>query len=201
MELSWNKAGPRTNHDIRLAGVVGSLRSNSVNAAVLRAAVVNAPAGLLVEPSDLADVPFYNGEVEDRGEPAAVAGLKRAVAAADGLLIVTPEYNRRIPAVTKNAVDWLSRPHRGGVLVGKPVGIIAATTGRHDAAGVRAHLGVAVAANTRLLFPKSLGIASVGDSLNEWGELTDPSTVEKLVGWLDRFAGFVADASSTADAA
>lgn len=191
-----------TGYEIHIAAVVGSLRSNSVNAAVLRAAVANAPAGLTINPFDLADVPLYNGDLEERGEPAAVAALKQAVAAADGLLIVTPEYNHSVPAVTKNAVDWLSRPpRRGGVLADKPVGIVAATPGPHDAAGVRTHLGVAVAANTQLLFPESLGIASVGDKLSEEGELIHPSTIHKLIGWLDRFAAFVADATNRADTA
>lgn len=187
--------------EIHIAAVVGSLRSNSVNAAVLRAAVANAPARSKIEPFDLADVPLYNGDLEDRGEPAAVTALKQAVASADGLLVVTPEYNRSVPAVTKNAIDWLSRPPRRGVLVDKPVGIVAATPGRHDAAGVRAHLGVAVAANTRLLFPETLGISGIGGKLNEEGELIDLGTVDKLSSWLDRFAGFVTDTSSTADAA
>jgi len=190
-----------TKFEIRIAAVVGSLRSNSVNAAVLRAAVANAPAGILIEPFDLADVPLYSGDIEDRGESDAVAGLQQAVATADGLLIVTPEYNRSVPAVTKNAVDWLSRPHRGGPLVDKPVGIIAATPGGHDAAGVREHLGVAVAANTQLLFPESLGIARIGDKLNEKRMLTDSDAVDKLVGWLDRFGAFVTDANNRIAAA
>ena len=127
--------------------------------------------------------------------------MKQAVAAADGLLSVTPEDNHSVPAVTKIAGDWLSRPPpRGGVLADKPVGIVAATPGPHDAAGVRTHLGVAVAANTQLLFPESLGIASVGDKLSEEGELIHPSTIHKLIGWLDRFAAFVADATNRANA-
>ena len=190
-----------TKPEIQIAAVVGSLRSNSVNAAVLRAAAANAPARTMIEPIDLAEVPLYNGDIEDRGEPAAVAALKQAVAAAAGLLIVTPEFNRSVPAVTKNTVDWLSRPHRAGALVDKPVGIVAVTPGPHNAVGVRSHLGIAVAANTQLLFPESLGISSVGDKLNKEGELTDPGALDQLIGWLARFAAFVADSDTRANAA
>lgn len=190
-----------TRREIHIAAVVGSLRHNSVNSAVLRAAVANLPAGIRLEPFDLAEVPLYNGDIEDIGDPAAVVALKQAVANADGLLIVTPEYNRSVPAVTKNAVDWLSRPPRRSVLADKPVGIIAATPGRHDATGVRAHLGTAVAANTHQLFPESLGIASVNDKLDSGGELIDPDTINMLAGWLGRFGSFVTEANSFAAAA
>ncbi len=190
-----------TRRDIHIAAVVGSLRHESINAAVLRAAVANVPAGLRLEPFDLAEVPLYNGDIEDIGDPAAVTALKQAVADADGLLIVTPEYNRSVPAVTKNAVDWLSRPPRRSVLVEKPVGIIAATPGPHEAAGVRAHLATAVAANTHQLFPESLGIASVNDKLDSGGELIDPDTINMLAGWLDRFGAFVTEANTVSRAA
>ena len=146
-------------------------------------------------------MPLYNGDIEDRGEPAAVAALKQAVAAADGLLIVTPEFNRSVPAVTKNAVDWLSRPHRSGALVDKPVGIVAVTPGPHNAVGCRLHRGIAVAAHTQLLVPESLGISSVGDKLNKEGELTDRGALDQLIGWLARFAAFVADSDTRANAA
>ena len=185
---------------LRIAAVVGSLRANSVNAAVLRAVLAYAPAQVEIQPFDLADVPLYNGDVEDLGDPASVASLKRAVAEADGLIIVTPEYNHSVPAVTKNAVDWLSRPRRTNSLVDKPVGIVAATTGRHDAAGAREHLSIAVGAITQNIFPESLGISRVRGSMDE-GELTDPYTISTLAEWLERFAAFVVATNTEADGA
>ena len=185
---------------LRIAAVVGSLRANSVNAAVLRAVLAYAPAQVEIQPFDLADVPLYNGDVEDLGDPASVASLKRAVAEADGLIIVTPEYNHSVPAVTKNAVDWLSRPRRTNSLVDKPVGIVAATTGHHDAAGAREHLSIAVGAITQNIFPESLGISRVRGSMDE-GELTDPYTISTLAEWLERFAAFVVATNTEADGA
>ena len=169
---------------LRVAAVVGSLRTDSVNGAVLRAVVARDPSHVEIKPFDLADIPLYNGDVEDLGDPVAFAALKRTVAEADGLIIVTPEYNHSVPAVTKNAVDWLSRPHRTNSLVDEPVGIVAATTGRHDAAGARDHLSVAVGAVTQNIFPESLGISTVRSSMDE-GELTDPETLSTLAEWLN----------------
>jgi chromate reductase len=200
MELKSEREAAMNAPKPRIAAIVGSLRANSVNAAVLRAVVAHAPAPVEIEPFDLSDVPLYNGDIEDLGDPASVASLKRAVAGADGLIIVTPEYNHSVPAVTKNAVDWLSRPHRTNSLVDKPVGIIAATTGRHDAAGAREHLSIAVGAITRNTFPESLGISRVRGSMDE-GEIGDSNTISMLAEWLERFAAFVVATNTEADGA
>ena len=89
----------------------GSLRRNSYNSALLRAAVGMVPSGSRIDVASIAPFPLYNGDEEAaHGVPAEVAALKEAIAAADGLLIATPEYNNGIPGVAKNAVDWLSRP-------------------------------------------------------------------------------------------
>src|SRR5262245_62996299 len=96
---------------VTIAGFAGSLRKASFNRALLRAAVEAAPAAQLrIEVCDLSEVPLYNGDVEALGLPEAVQKLREAVTRADGLLIATPEYNWGVPAVTKNALDWLSRP-------------------------------------------------------------------------------------------
>ncbi|HRE42892.1 MAG TPA: NADPH-dependent FMN reductase, partial [Terricaulis sp.] len=115
---------------LRILGLAGSLRQASLNRALLRAAADLAPEGVAIESFDLIDVPLYNGDVEAAGDPPAVAALKAAIAGADGVLFVTPEYNHGVPAVTKNAVDWASRPARGAPLGGKPVGIIGASPGQ-----------------------------------------------------------------------
>jgi chromate reductase, NAD(P)H dehydrogenase (quinone) len=114
-------------------GVSGSLRSGSYNTGLLRAAVELAPAGLALEASSIREIPVYDGDVEESdGLPAAAAALKERIAAADGLLLVTPEYNHSLPGVLKNAIDWLSRPPKDikRVFGGKPVGLIGATPGR-----------------------------------------------------------------------
>src|SRR5262245_29129424 len=117
----------------RIVAIAGSLRTGSYNAALLRAAVAAAPAGLQVETVSIRGIPLYDGDAEAAsGIPEAVAKLKNLVASSDGLLLVTPEYNNGIPGVFKNAIDWLSRPNADipRVFGGRPVALMGATPGR-----------------------------------------------------------------------
>ena len=94
-----------------LIGLSGSLRQGSFNSALLRAAVGLMPADVELRIASIRGIPLYDGDLEAaEGVPAAVQALKDSIAAADGLLFVTPEYNNSMPGVMKNAVDWLSRP-------------------------------------------------------------------------------------------
>src|SRR5918993_2037965 len=116
----------------RLIGLSGSLRRASFNSALLRAAAELMPEGAELAIGSIRDIPLYDGDVEaEDGIPGPVTVLKKAVAAANGLLLVTPEYNNSIPGVFKNAVDWLSRPPADikRVFGGKPVAIIGASQG------------------------------------------------------------------------
>jgi chromate reductase len=88
------------------------------------------PSGSTLEPATIAGIPLYDADVEAQGIPPLVASLKDRVAAADGLLLVTPEYNNSMPGVLKNAIDWLSRPALASVLRWKPVAIVGASSGR-----------------------------------------------------------------------
>lgn len=119
--------------------LVGSLRSASVNRRVAELAVDVAPEGVTLTVFDgLADVPFYNEDIDTPGAaPASAVALRTAAAAADAALVVTPEYNGTIPAVIKNAIDWLSRPFGDGALKDKPLAVIGASAGRYG--GVWAH--------------------------------------------------------------
>lgn len=115
---------------IRVLAVAGSLRRNSVNRLVLRAAAQSAPPGMTIAVyEDLGDVPLFNEDLEVGAGPPAVQALRRAVAESDGLLLATPEYNHSLSGVMKNAIDWLSRPGLDPVLVGKPVAVLGATSG------------------------------------------------------------------------
>jgi NAD(P)H-dependent FMN reductase len=108
--------------------LVGSLRAASLNRRLAEVAVENAPEGARVRIHDgLGEVPFYNEDLDTADAPAAVAALREATSAADAVLIVTPEYNGTIPAVLKNAIDWVSRPYGAGAITGKPVAVIGAT--------------------------------------------------------------------------
>jgi len=117
---------------ITIAAFSGSLRQGSYNRALLRAAVAMMPTDSRIEVASIQPFPLYNGDDEAaNGVPAAVSAVKDAIAAADGLLIATPEYNNSIPGVAKNAVDWLSRPPAdiARVFGGKPVALMGASPG------------------------------------------------------------------------
>ena len=118
--------------------LVGSLRAGSVNRQLAEVAAESAPDGVRVNVyPDLGELPFYNEDLDVDPAPAPVAALRAAAAAAGAALVVTPEYNGTIPAVLKNAIDWLSRPFGNGALKGKPVAVIGAAAGRYG--GVWAH--------------------------------------------------------------
>lgn len=114
-----------------IVGLSGSLRQGSFNAKLLACAAAAAPAGVTVRVETIRGIPLYDADVERAGTPAPVAALKDAVAAADGLLLVTPEYNNGIPGVFKNAIDWLSSPPADleRVFGDKPVGLMGASPG------------------------------------------------------------------------
>ena len=130
--------------DIKVLALVGSLRAASVNRQIAELATDVAPDGVTVTIFEgLGELPFYNEEIDPatndavQDAPAGVAALRTAAAAADAALVVTPEYNGSIPAVIKNAIDWLSRPFGNGALKGKPLAVIGGAFGQYG--GVWAH--------------------------------------------------------------
>jgi NAD(P)H-dependent FMN reductase len=115
-----------------LVGFAGSLRKRSFNRSLIAAASAAMPAGSTLEVLSIDDVPLFNADVESgTGIPPVVALLKDRIAAADGLVIATPEYNGGIPGIAKNAIDWISRPPDDikRVIGGKPVALMGATPG------------------------------------------------------------------------
>jgi chromate reductase, NAD(P)H dehydrogenase (quinone) len=124
---------------MRVLGISGSLRRDSYNSALLRAAAERLPAGVeLVEYEGLHEIPAYDSDLEAAGTPAAVAALRAAVRDADAVLIATPEYNHSIPGALKNALDWVSRPAGQSALMGKPAAAIGASTGMFGAVWAQA---------------------------------------------------------------
>ena len=124
---------------MRVLGISGSLRRDSYNSALLRAAAERLPAGAeLVEFNRLREVPPYDEDVELEATPAVVEELREAVQNADAVLVATPEYNHSIPGQLKNALDWVSRPAGKSALNGKPAAAIGASTGMFGAVWAQA---------------------------------------------------------------
>jgi chromate reductase, NAD(P)H dehydrogenase (quinone) len=177
---------------LRVVGIAGSLRSGSYNRALLRASQNFAPECMIVESFDLADVPLYNGDVEAQGDPQAVATLKQAVRAADGVLFVTPEYNHGVPAVMKNAIDWTSRPPENAVLAEKPVGVIGASPGITGSARGQSQLRQAFEFTNSFCMPQpELLVFRAHEKFDADGRLVDPATAERLGKYLAAFAGWI----------
>jgi len=172
---------------MKIVGIAGSLRKQSYNAALLRAAVERAPADMELVTASIAGIPLYNADVDrEQGPPEVVTKLKDLIAGSDGLLLVTPEYNNSMPGVFKNAIDWLSRPATDikRVFGGKPVAMIGASTGR---GGTRfsqmAWLPVLRVLGTRPWSDKLLYVTGAAKVFDEDGKLVD-ETIDKLLGEL-----------------
>ena len=125
--------------DMYVLGISGSLRKGSYNTGLLRAASELLPEGMTLEAFDLSCIPLHNDDVRALGFPEPVQEFRDRIAAADALLIATPEYNFSIPGVLKNAIDWTSRPPNPP-LDGKPVAMIGATTGNFGTVRAQMHL-------------------------------------------------------------
>jgi chromate reductase len=125
---------------MRVLGISGSLRRDSYNSALLRAAAERLPGGVdFVSFDRLAEIPAYDADLEEGAEtPAAVEDLRAAMRAADAVLIATPEYNSSIPGALKNALDWASRPAGESALMGTPAAVIGASTGMFGAVWAQA---------------------------------------------------------------
>lgn len=168
-------ADPQTT-PVRLLAISGSLRRASHCTAVLRSLAPLLPTGATLELFPLDEVPMYNADLDGDNPPAAAAQLKAAIAAADGLVLCSPEYNYGMPGVLKNAIDWASRPGFASPLKGKPALVMTASPG--TAGGVRAQAQIrdALAATlARPLVRQHIAIASVATRMQD-GRLVDEAT-------------------------
>ena len=180
---------------VKLVGFSGSLRQGSFNASLLRAAAELMPAGAELAIGTLRGIPLYDADVEaSAGIPAPVVALKDGLAAADGLLLATPEYNNSIPGVTKNAIDWMSRPPSdiARVFRGKPVALMGASPGgfgtilsQNAWLPVFRTLGAQLWSEGRLLVSRASSVFAAD------GSLRDPKVREALQGFLAGYVAFV----------
>lgn len=180
---------------IKILGVSGSLRVKSYNAALLRAAAQLQPQGALIEIASIRGIPLYDADVEaNEGIPPAVAALKEKLVQSDGLLLVTPEYNNSLPGVTKNAIDWLSRPSSDikRIFGDRPVAVIGASPGGFGTIlSQAAWLPVLRTLGTRPWFGGRLMVSRAGQVFDESGTLVDSKIVEQLREFLRGFVQFI----------
>jgi chromate reductase len=170
-------------------GISGSLRSESHNTRLLRAAEQLLPAGAELQVfSRLAEIPPYS-EDEEGSKPAAVAALKAAIAEADAVLIATPEYNGSIPGQLKNGLDWVSRPAATSPLRGKPAAVIGASTGLFGAVWAQAELRKVLKTIGARVVERELPVAQAHETLGADGVPRDVDAQDVLATLLAELVG------------
>ena len=174
---------------MRILGISGSLRRDSHNTALLRAAALELPPEAeLVALEGLATIPPYDEDADVDPAPAAVERLRAQVAAADALLISTPEYNASVPGVLKNAVDWASRPYPANALRDRPVAVIGASTGLFGAVWAQAELRKVLRHAGARVLDEELPVGLAAHAFTPAGELADPELRERLADLLEALA-------------
>jgi chromate reductase len=177
---------------LHVLGFAGSLRRNSFNRGLLRAAVDAAPAGIEIETFDLTPIPLYNADVEEKGLPPPVAEFKDKIRAADALLIATPEYNYSVPGLLKNAIDWASRPANQSPLQKKPAALMGASGGQMGTARAQLALRQSFVFTETLVLPKpDIYVSHAAKSFDAEGNLTDEKLRERVKMLLEALARWV----------
>jgi chromate reductase, NAD(P)H dehydrogenase (quinone) len=178
----------------KLLGISGSLRRGSHNSALLRAATRLMPPEAILEVASIRGIPLYDYDIEVQGLPAAVMLLKDAIVAADGVLLVTPEYNNSIPGVFKNTIDWLSRPSSDikRVFGGRPFALIGASPGGFGTIlSQAAWLQVLRTLGTQSWSGGRLLVSRAASVFDESGALKDAVVEEQLRQFLAGYVSFV----------
>jgi chromate reductase, NAD(P)H dehydrogenase (quinone) len=174
-----------------ILGISGSLRHGSYNTALLRFAAQSLPSGATMEIGRIDDLPLYNDDIRVAGYPPPAQRLREQIARANGVLLVTPEYNYSIPGVLKNALDWASRPP-DQPFNGKPVALMSASTGMLGAARAQYHLRQCfVFLNGFVMNRPEIMVARAPERFDSEGNLTDESTRQHVVKHLHAFVEFV----------
>jgi chromate reductase len=170
---------------------VGSLRKDSFNKKLALALAELGRDILTLQVTPLEDVPLYNQDM-DADPPAAVLLMKKAAAEADGVLFVTPEYNRGIPAVLKNAIDWGSRPTGKGVWTGKPAAIAGISPGVIGTAVAQAQLrSILVMLGMKLMGQPEVYISGASGYFDATGNVAEEKNRKYLRNFLERFAEWI----------
>ena len=160
---------------MRILGLSGSLRRDSHNTSLLRAAAKALPPGVELELFDgLADLPHYDADLDVDPAPDSVERLREEIADADGVLIATPEYNGSIPGALKNALDWASRPFPDNALRGKPVAVVGASTGMFGAVWAQAELRKVLGTMGAALLEAGLSVPGAHSAFTAERRLREP---------------------------
>jgi len=175
----------------QIAVVVGSLRRDSINRKLAGALVRMAPPEFAFKQLSIGDLPLYNQD-DDANQAASVKALKNEITSASGLLFVTPEYNRSISGVLKNAIDHASRPYGQNAWAGKPAGVIGASIGAIGSALAQQHLRNILA----YLDVPTLGQPEAFIQVKEGffdadGNIANADTGKFLQGWMDRYVAWI----------
>ena len=175
----------------KIAVIVGSLRKESVNRKVAKTLMAIAPESLKLEILEIGDLPLYNEDLEEK-TPASWADFRARVSAFDGVLFVTPEYNRSVPAALKNALDVGSRPYGKSVWSGKPGAIVSVSPGAMGAFGANHHLRQSlVFLNVPTMQQPEAYIGDASHLFDETGNLAKDATRDFLKGFMNAFAVWV----------
>jgi chromate reductase len=177
----------------RILGIAGSLRKGSYNAALLKVAAGSMPDGSSLEIFDISTIPLYNEDVRAQGFPAPVQQLREKIAAADGVLFATPEYNFSVSGVMKNVIDWASRPP-DQPFNDKPVAVMGASAGALGTARAQYHLRqIGVFLNMRFVNKPEVFVGSAATKFDAEANLTDETAkvliktlMAELVTWSGR---------------
>ena len=166
---------------MRVLGISGSLRRDSYNSGLLRAAADLLPSGAELEVFDgLKAIPPYDADDDVDPAPEAVAALREAIAGADAVLVATPEYNASIPGVLKNALAWASRPHATNPLRGKPAAVVGASTGMFGAVWAQADTRKVLSTIGARVVDVELPVPDGAERFDAAGTLQDAEVEEQL---------------------
>lgn len=180
---------------MEIVALSGSLRAGSFNTALARALAELAPACCEVEVATPAGIPVYDGDLEgNEGVPAVVEQLKDRVAAADGLVLVTPEYNQGVPGPFKNAIDWMTRPPKdiARVFRGRQVALCGATPGGNGTRSAQyAWLPTLRALGTRVYSEQTLFVPNASERFDAEGRLVDDDVRKRAAALMDGFCQFM----------
>lgn len=175
----------------KIAVIVGSLRAGAYNLRLARALEKLMPEGFSFDYVEIGDLPLYNQDLE-ADMPAPVVRLKRQVESAQGVLFATPEYNRSLPGVLKNAIDWASRPYGKSSWNGKPSGVVGASPGAIGTAMAQQHLrNILAYLDMPTLNQPEVYLQVQDGTFGPDGRLADAGVEELLRSWMDRFAAWV----------